>query len=141
MRKIIILVLVSILTISCNKDENEIIEKPVFEASENPLDFGKTAKNYAVAKELKIKNTGNSNLIISGFQFKSENYFYSNSIMSVEEDITLKPNEDYTFSLGFKPLQLGDFENTLIFETNIGDKEVIVKGQGYTLQEPKNTII
>ena len=131
MRKIITLVLVSILSISCSKDENEIIKKPVFEASEKVLNFGYIPINSSSNKELTIKNTGNSNLIISGFDFNSKSYFYSNSIIS--GDINITPNEEYIFYLGFKPLEHGEFENTLIFKTNIGEQQITLKGKGVTL--------
>ena len=131
MKKIIFLVLVSLLTISCSKDNNEIIEKPIFEANENPLDFRSTPINTSSNKELTIKNTGNSDLIISSLDFKEKSYFYFNSIM--REDIIIKPNEEYIISLGFKPSQHGEFENTLAFETNIGEQQVTIKGEGITL--------
>ncbi|CAM1366298.1 hypothetical protein TSEDIMI_30075 [Tenacibaculum sediminilitoris] len=131
MKKIIILVLASILTISCNKDENEIIKKSVFEASEKILDFGILPVNSSSNKELTVKNTGNGDLIISSFQFNLKSYFYTNSISKGE--IIIAPNKEYTFSLGFRPLEHGEFENTLIFETNVGEQQITLKGIGIIL--------
>ena len=126
MKKIIILVLLSILTISCSENNNEIIEKPTFVAIQNPLDFGMISIYDNIGKDLTISNQGNADLTITKMVIENEVIFHLKPFP--EEGITIEPGKSHDFTINFFTKKVGTFESTLTFYTNIGEQKVILKG-------------
>ncbi len=102
---------------------------PVITTSSNFIDFGNTLINSTAAQNISITNPGSAPLIISGIEFSSPEFKFS----QLRFPDTIAVNNSKQYSVTFTPVQYGDVNSTLKIFSNDGGtpvKNITLHGKG-----------
>ena len=89
------------------------ISQPIILCNGN-LNFGSVPIGSSVSEHLQIQNTGNEELLISGFSLNDESIPFSIS----EENIIIAPGESYFLPITFSNFEEGYYYGQLVIESN-----------------------
>lgn len=136
-----ILLTIFISLANCSSDKNlppvkekesevEIIKKPAIkilnEEQKDTINFGNVVKNISLTRSLKIKNTGDAELLVTEVILPKNTYKTNFSATNI------LPDSIKEFTITFTPKDTVNYNGTLSIESNAvnGIQKIPVKGQG-----------
>jgi hypothetical protein len=99
--------------------------EPVLWINNEDWDAGSIAnETFLFSDEFRIRNMGASLLTITSVDFDGDQF----TTTFEAEDVELAFGEEYVFTFGFEPFDVGDFSATMTLETNGGTVEINMTG-------------
>ena len=81
--------------------------------------FGDISVGKTEYKDISIKNTGSTQLIINSFSGPTENIYRTDlPIISDDEPLTIEAGEQYTFTVSFTPNEERSYPDQIVFHSN-----------------------
>lgn len=102
-------------------------------ASATNLDFGNVPASNSESKDVKVTNSGNANVTITGVTASGAGFSVSGG-----SNVTLAPNQSETVTVSFNPKSKGSLAGTLTVSSNAPNVEISLGGTG--MQSGSHTV-
>ncbi len=114
-----------------NLKGNGVLPEVIFNIDPEGYDFKDVAVGTNVVKELKITNTGDTNLVIETVKMEDPSGEGYNFSIKYYANITIKPNQSKEFLIDFHPASKGLKTAKLKLKTNLREFTIDFKGNGF----------
>jgi len=121
----------AVMRLQSDDPDEEIVEIPIsgralwvapdIEVEPEIVEFGEIAVGIEARANIRVTNAGNFPLVFSSIEIEPENPAFD--LIDERESDSLSVNEEMNLSIVFSPDQTGDYEATLLIESNDPDEE------------------
>ncbi|MBT7617608.1 MAG: T9SS type A sorting domain-containing protein [Calditrichaeota bacterium] len=106
--------------------------QPNISVSHLELEFGEVGIGHTAAKIIRVKNTGDEDLVIQSFDIPGEIFQHDQP-----DELVLEPGQFHRVSVRFSPMEAGVFGEIISINNNVQDLEVSMLGTG---RDPDDTV-
>ena len=136
MKKLAIILFVSVFAISMNAQEKTVVtDGPVFEFVTETIDYGKIEKNSDGNRVFTFKNIGNAPLIIE--QVKGS----CGCTVPTKPEEPIMPGETGEIKVKYATNRVGGFSKTVTITSNATEPRKVVRVKGIVLKPETSSVI